>query len=362
LTVVLSVGLSLGGAPSTAAPRPGAGHHASTLLIRVVEGLTRRPLVNAEVIDLAWGHHRFADAHGEARLDWPNAGILRLRVRQLGFQFVERTLTRAQDAMGDVDTVTVALDRVAYTLPELVTRDAARCSTDAEPEAKMLSVAVLEQLRAGAERYEAFRREYPFRVEQERRTVRYALDGKPQQVRQDREHANSDRWGDPYRAGRLIERAPFGGFSIPILFLSALADPGFWEHHCFVARGIESLADARVVRLEFSPAGNVQSADWEGAALVDSATSLLRRVEFRLTRLEERDPLRRLEGFTTFSSPSPLIVVPDSTAAIWWRRGPTDDGQWGWPDVLQVVHVRELRFRKHKPPAVDSVPSPSPPG
>ena len=363
-SLVVSCSISVAAfTPALAAPRPpipiaGPGHRTPELLVRVVEAVSQRPLVNAEVIDLASGQHRFTGVQGETQLEWPSSGQLRLRVRQIGFQFVERAFTRAADATAPVDSVTVALDRVAYTLPEVVTTDAGRCATDAEPAAKLLSVSVLEQLRASAERYEAFRRAYPFRVEQERRTLQLEVDGKPHKALSRREHAYSDRWGDVYRPGRLIERS-FIGFSIPILFLSTLADPVFWEHHCFVARGIETLNGARVVRLEFSPASNVKSADWEGAALVDSATSLLRRVEFRLTKLDERDQPRRLEGYTTFRSPSPLIVVPDSTAAIWWRRGPTDDGQWGWPDVVQVMHVEELRFRKGKPPAADTVQPPA---
>jgi hypothetical protein len=332
---------------------PSRLHRTPVLLVRVEEAVSRRALVNAEVIDLASGQHRFTNERGEAQLEWPNTAALRLRVRQLGFQFVERTFTRAPDDTAAVDSATVALDRVAYTLPEVVTTEAGRCSSDAEPAAKLLSVSVLEQLRASAERYEAFRRAYPFQVEQERRTLQLELDGKARKALSRRERAYSDRWGDPYRPGRLIERTPFG-FSIPILFLSTLADPDFWDHHCFIARGIETFEGARVVRLEFSPASNLKSPDWEGAALVDSATSLLRRVEFRLTQLDERDQPRRLEGYTTFSSPSPLIVMPDSTAAIWWRRGPTEDGQWGWPDVVQVVHVEALKFRKGKPPATDT--------
>ena len=118
LSLVVSCSVSLAAmAPARNAP---------SLLVRVVEAVSQHPLVNAEVIDLASGQHRFTSARGESQLEWPADGILRLRIRQIGFQFVERTFVRPPEATTVVDTVTVPLDRVAYTLPEVVTTDAGR--------------------------------------------------------------------------------------------------------------------------------------------------------------------------------------------------------------------------------------------
>jgi hypothetical protein len=60
---------------------------------------------------------------------------------------------------------------------------------------------------------------------------------------------------------------------------------------------------------------------------------------------------RRLEGYTTFRSPSPFIVIPDSTVAMWWRRDPADsiDG-WTGPDVAQVLQLLDVSYKKAKPP------------
>lgn len=73
--------------------------------------------------------------------------------------------------------------------------------------------------------------------------------------------------------------------------------------------------------------------------LLDSATSLLRRVEFRLDRLQPRDTPTRLEGYTTFTSPSPYVVLPDSTVAGWWRTAPGDrkGHVWGPSDAARVT-------------------------
>jgi hypothetical protein len=87
--------------------------------VEVVDDGSQQPLPNAELIDLGSGAHRFTNDGGEAALPWPGDGRLRLRVRQLGFQFVDRTLVRDANASPASDTITVALRRVAYALPQV---------------------------------------------------------------------------------------------------------------------------------------------------------------------------------------------------------------------------------------------------
>ena len=101
--------------------------------------------------------------------------------------------------------------------------------------------------------------------------------------------------------------------------------------------------------MEFAPSPSARGSDWAGAAVMDSSTSLLQRVEFRL-QVNQPDGPRRLEGITTFQSPSHLIVIPDSTAAIWWRSAPSEGDDWGEPDVVQLVRLEKLEFRRARPP------------
>ena len=330
-------------------PERAPARQPAPVLVRVIDGASRSPLPNAEVIDLASGSRRFTNADGEAGLTWPTAGPLRLRVRQVGFQPVERALDRpspqpSDSAAAGAAPVVVALTRVAFVLPNAFTRADARCGERVDSTSALLTAAVLEQLRMGAERYEEFRKAYPFRVEQERRTLTLNGDSVAQREETSTEVATSDEWGDEYRPGRIIQRTP-SGFSVPILYVSALASPAFWENHCFAVRGLDSLGGERVLRVEFSPARGVKGAEWAGRALVDSATSVLRRVDFHLAGLRDGDMPRRLAGYTTFRSPSPFVFIPDSTVVHWWRyRGPDRDGRWGVPDVQQVVHVQSLTF------------------
>jgi hypothetical protein len=343
--LIAAVPCTLGGIGGPFAPRVA---QPSMLTVRVHDDATQRPLPNAEVIDLGSGTHRFTNGQGEARLVWPREGTLRLRVRQLGFRMVERTLNRA-GGVPTSDTIAFVLERVPFVLPNVVTTATDRCDEEVDSLAKRLSVPALEHLRFGAERYEAFRRAYPFNVRQERRTITLDSVGKPRRVRQNHERARSEDWGEPYHPGRLVHRTALG-FSVPILFLGALADRKFWERHCFVVRGVESLGESRVLRLEFTPARGVRGAEWAGAAFTDSSTSLLRRVEFALVGLRADDRPTRLEGYTTFTSPSPFIAIPESTVAAWWRRPPQRDTAWGMPDVVQLLRVIELEYRRARPP------------
>jgi hypothetical protein len=85
-------------------------------------------------------------------------------------------------------------------MSSVVTTATDRCDEDVDSLARQLSVPALEHLRLGAERYEAFRRAYPFRIRQERRTITLDSVGKPRRVRQADERARSEDWGESYRA------------------------------------------------------------------------------------------------------------------------------------------------------------------
>jgi hypothetical protein len=45
--------------------------------------------------------------------------------------------------------------------------------------------------------------------------------------------------------------------------------------------------------------------------------------------------------------------MPDTTVAIWWMRN-VSDTTWGNPDFGQSLNLKELRYRKESPPALDT--------
>lgn len=321
----------------------------SVLIVRVVSDVTHQPLVNAEVIVAGTQQSSFTNELGQVRLLRTADAAVNLRVRQIGFLFADRNVPRSSHPAQSADTVVVALEPVSYKLPKVATKAVNSCGATTDPVSEALSALVLSQLRLSAERYDAFRRTYPFRVWIERRTVRRDFDGAMKADTVQVLGAESEKWGDPYVPGKVLSEEPNGRFSVPILFVSALADSVFWKHHCFVARGVVSLDGERVIQLDFSPTKETKSPDWEGTALVDSATSMLRRVDFDLTRLGSRDVLHGLMGFTIFRSPTVSISMPDSTTALWWRSTPVKDGFLQPADGMQQIRVVKLLYRNATP-------------
>ena len=77
---------------------------APVLIVQVVEDAGSQPLPNAEVIDLGSGMRPFTNLDGETRIPWPDRGGLRLRVRQLGFQFIDRDVARERNDLRPAST------------------------------------------------------------------------------------------------------------------------------------------------------------------------------------------------------------------------------------------------------------------
>ena len=332
--VLLVVVMATAGSRATVPPLP------TTLLLRVVDSATRLPVPNAEI--RAQERRGLSDAQGELRILWPDDGELRVRIRQLGFRYADHTFRRDPASRADEDTVVVALARMGWALPQVVVRAERRCRGEGDPKRIALSQASMELLRFGAEQFENFRRAYPFDIAMERRTIPNAPPGRtPPRARTETDTTPSHEWGDRYVPGNVVQRRSATHYFVPLLFVSALADSAFWDRHCFQARGVVSHEGRRLIRLDFSPTLDVRDADWEGSAWLDSARSVLARVDFRLTNSRHLDGPRSFEGYTVFSTPTPYIAMPDSTVA-WW----TTPGAAG----RQTLVIRELRYRQGTPP------------
>src|SRR6266480_4600274 len=151
LIVVLAVPIAV---IAVAARPPSTSSQPSTLLVTVVDSGARYPLTNAEVIDVVTGRHRFTDERGQTRVSWPGDGKLRVRVREIGYQPLERTLDRASSAR----EVVIELSRVAYVISPV--RSTSHCSVEADSASRVVSADALRQLQQSAEKYEQFRHTY----------------------------------------------------------------------------------------------------------------------------------------------------------------------------------------------------------
>jgi hypothetical protein len=342
LTFILSGAALLTGALSATSRAQGP----TMLLVRVRDSLSGAPLPNAEVT--AIGRKTLTGPQGQVRILWPAEGVLTVRVRQLGFRYVERTAQRGTSPSATEDTLTIAMQRAAFALPQMTAVAHARCrDDDANAPPTPLSQSAMELLRFGAEQYGTFRGRYPFALTLERRTE--LVDPRRNVPKRDStmEQTSSEEWGDRYFPGRVLQRTGAQSWFVPLLFVSALADSAFWARHCFVARGVEAHDVRRVIRLDFSPARGVSEAEWEGAAWIDSAARVLARVEFRLTNLRDYGGPRRFEGYTVFTTPSPYIARPDSTVARRVSYGSAMTSR-GWSQ--QALVIRDVRYTKEAPP------------
>jgi hypothetical protein len=344
LFALLVVAVTTAGAPAARAQ--------STLLVRVVDSTTRGAVPNAEIS--AQGRRGLTDVRGELRVLYPASGELQVRIRQIGFRYALRTFRHDPASRGAEDTAVVSLARVGFALPQVVVRAERHCRETPDPSRAALTQASMELLRFGAEQFENFRRAYPFLFTLEQRTSVMAPAGvsrsKPKvQV----DTITSNTWGDRYTPGRVVVQQSRDEYFVPLLFVASLADSTFWDLHCFVARGVESREGRRLIRLDFSPIRDVRDPDWEGSAWLDSARSVLARVDFRLTNLRGVIGPQRFEGYTVFSTPTPFIARPDSTVASWitgMAGGPP--GYVKPSEGRQSLVIREVMYRDRKPPEV----------
>src|SRR5687768_2869125 len=116
----------------------------SQVVIAVVDDLTRRPLPNADVIDLETGRHRLTNDDGKVTLTWPANRVLCLRVREVGYKPIERIL-QARDATNG--TAICGTSRAAHVLAPV--QSTSRCATEADSPSRLLSVPAREQLQQG---------------------------------------------------------------------------------------------------------------------------------------------------------------------------------------------------------------------
>jgi hypothetical protein len=346
-----SLAVLLVASTATLATRASIPPAPATLLLRVVDSVTQLPVPNAEIT----AHQRrgLTDVHGEVRVFYPEDGELHVRIRQLGFRYADRTFRRDPTRTTE-DTAVVALERMSFALPQVVVRAERRCKEAVEPAYVALTEASMELLRFGAEQFENFRRAYPFDFTLEQRTsavVAFGI-GRPRpRVKVDT--LTSTGWGDRYMPGRVVMQSGRDEYFVPLLFVSALADSMFWSLHCFAARGVESRDGRRLIRLDFSPTLDVRDPDWEGSAWLDSARSVLARVDFRLTNLRSMTGPQRFGGYTVFSTPTPYIARPDSTVASWITATPGGAyGELRRTGGTQMLLIRDVTYRMRIPPEV----------
>jgi hypothetical protein len=247
-------------------------------------------------ISISGGMQRFSGSDGFFSFQL-SPGRYSFRVRQLGYSPLDTVVT--VPATEDVRALVFALQPVALRMETLRIYSKSCKSYDQHSEIAQL----LDELTKNADREKLLRTEYPFVYQIERRNAFRGIGGLSQQTADTVKYFSKVVGG--YVPGKLVQPldplAPKATQEMRVPTLVDLADPKFIDSHCFRFRGVEDVADARAYRIDFEPAGDMNSADVEGSAYIDSATYMIRKAVFRLTRPEKLRPqIIGLEVTTTY--------------------------------------------------------------
>ncbi len=252
----------------------------------VVVSATSGQSLPYSTVSVTNGPARFSNADGSFSLTLP-PGRYAFRIRQLGYAPLDTIIPVNPGA--DLHALSFALTPVAIRLAAVRTF-ASSCRAGESPGELG---GILDELTKNAEREKLLRNEYPFLYDFERWTSIATGSGPDQQLRIDTVRFNS-RVSGGYKPGVLVrpvnDSVPNGPREMRIPELIDVAEPLFLVNHCFRFRGMERVAEAPAYRVDFKPSSNLKEADVEGEVYIDSASYMIRKSVFRLTRPERLNP------------------------------------------------------------------------
>lgn len=278
------------------------------------------------------GREEFTDDSGSFRLSGLPPRALTLRVRRLGFTPVEARVTVRP---GAVDTVHVALQRVAVRIATVEVREHPPCREPGQRSIARdsLTAFVYAQLRENADQYRLLSRDYPFAYAMQ--IVRSQTDTGGRDVEVERETApgrSEVAW--TYAPGRIVGRYRRElMFNIPTLL--DLADKRFVDNHCFHNGGLVEVGEEPLIRIDVVAAEKIRTPDVHGSMFLDPVTYQIRRTVFRLSRMPAIRGMTDMEVATTFEEILPSIPVIRTISSI-QRLDPAVKG----------VQIREARERQ----------------
>lgn len=330
----------------TGAARAGHAQVAVPILTgQVIDAVGKRPVSLAEIV-VDGKSSVFADTAGNFRVAQISPGQHQLRVRRVGYRFVDRTIQIPPS--GPAAPLLIALEPIAIKLEQLVVEAPKACRRggireDAEP----ALVEIYSQLRLGADQYIALTKKYPFESVWDRVTSMGT--GKFSNVTRNAEWNPNDIEVKYRRGGGIkFDRTP-GNWTSPFLGLANLADESFVDGHCFKYAGADSVGPYATVRIHFEPLASIDGPDYEGDLWLDATTAQPRRLRYRVTNMKKDWNPSRLEGTTYYKAPVTGFVVADSSMGFWWERPDGQSDSPPPPDARQMLKLRAIKWLKGKP-------------
>jgi carboxypeptidase family protein len=335
--------LALAGTVPLAPQGPGGGPRTVTVRGTVVAAESGQPLPFSIVALVPVAPQAFTSPAGEFSFPRVPPGRYRLLARQIGYTPWD-TMLVVGSSPDTALVLRVALLHVAIELPA-ITASATGCVSPGAPDATAAPelAAVFGQVLENARRFALLANAYPYRSRVERTFSSVDPDGGrrvgsadtiEERSREDRRYRPGDVvfWGTGEFAGQQLMRLPE---------LRDFDDSAFVTAHCFALEGRDTLNGGTFVRLDFTPAATVRTADVDGAAYLDSATYQIRYTVVRLTHAS-----RAIRGVDSLVSTSRFReVVPGIVVRDWVRALTTPTSRYV-PRRLEEQRLLTVSFSR----------------
>lgn len=266
------------------------------------------------------GRDRFSDRSGGFVYYAITPGEYKLQVRMVGFVPVDTAVVVKR---GAPVFLTVTMKRIPTALEAVEVKAAPRLCLFpdemgfvADPEL----ATILDEARKNAQREQLLRRTYPFEYKLAQSHDTYNVELKTSSLLYDTvTYRSDDNWR--YRKGRVVtddRNRIFGEVRLMRLpTLADLADRTFLSAHCFKYSGIVDEGGKPAHKIDFLPDSNLIKPDVEGSIYLDSATYLIRRAQFRLTRGGSVKPaILGMEVTTTYKEILPNVALFDEIRSV----------------------------------------------
>jgi len=303
------------------------------------------------------GRERFADQRGAFAYYSIAPGEYTVQVRMLGYMPLDTTIVVRPNRPV---SMSVAMVRIPTSLEQVqVSAPPRLCLFPDEMgyvEDQELAT-ILGEARKNAQREQLLRRTYPFeyRLAQSHETYDAAT-GRSVVVHDTVTYRSNDNWR--YRKGRVVagdRNEIFGDVRLMRLpTLADLADPQFLKAHCFKYSGIVDEGGSPAHKIEFGPDSSVIAPDVEGSIFIDSASYLIKRAQFRLTRGGTVKPaILGMEVTTTYREILPNVALFDVINSVQPLGKRPGDGERP-PEFKEVQRLLSYRFIYGGPPGTQA--------
>jgi hypothetical protein len=337
-----------------AAPGQSAAPSSQSVTVsgEVVADGTGMPIPYATVKLLPLGRERFADRAGAFVYYSIEPGQYKLQLRMVGYIPVDTTVVVRANVPAimtlTMKRIATALEAVEVTAPPRLCLFPDEMGFVSDPEL----ATILEEARKNAQREQLLRRTYPFEYKLAQSHDTYDPASRTSAMMYDTVTFRSDdSWR--YRKGKVVSddrNRIFGDIRLMRLpTVADLADRSFLSAHCFKYSGIVDENGKPAHRIDFSPDSALLKPDVEGSIYLDSATYMIRRAQFRLTRGGTvRPAILGMEVTTRYKEILPNVPLFDEIKSVQPLASPVPGGKPR--EFRETQKLLTYRFLYNGPP------------